>query len=187
MSLLARVKIITKILAVILLLAAVAVGTNWLGIHAMASMNDGAGNMGKAAKRALTGARASQNVLVLSRSEFRAALDPRPESRAEVRKIVAEQMKAFEERIEDIAKTRDEQAKAMMPAVTEAWAAYRHSMETTLRLADGVKDTQLSEVTAQRGYAWSGRRREIAGRDPGGLRQAERPRGSLCQVSGRSI
>jgi len=149
MSLLARVKIITKILAVILLLAAVAVGTNWLGIHAMASMNDGAGNMGKAAKRALTGARASQNVLVLSRSEFRAALDPRPESRAEVRKIVAEQMKAFEERIEDIAKTRDEQAKAMMPAVTEAWAAYRHSMETTLRLADGVKDTQLSEVTAQ--------------------------------------
>ena len=39
MSLLARVKIITKILAVIMLLGAVAAGTSWLGISAMSAMN----------------------------------------------------------------------------------------------------------------------------------------------------
>jgi len=45
MSLLGRVKIITKILAVIMLLAGVAAGTSWLGIHAMSSMNEDAETM----------------------------------------------------------------------------------------------------------------------------------------------
>src|ERR1700760_2573997 len=77
MSLLARAKIITKILAVILLLAAVAVSISWLGIAAMATLKQGADNMSMSAKRALMAAQANQNVIVLSRSEFRIALDPR--------------------------------------------------------------------------------------------------------------
>jgi methyl-accepting chemotaxis protein len=93
MSLLARVKIITKILAVILLLGAVAIGISWLGIRAMSSMNDDAETMTSAAKRALEAARASTSVMSLSSAEFQVALDPRPENRATVRKIVDEQMK----------------------------------------------------------------------------------------------
>jgi hypothetical protein len=93
MSQLARFKIITKTLAVILLLAAVAIGTSWLGIHAMGSMNDDAETMGSAAKRALEAARASTNVITISGAEFQVALDPRPENRAIVRKIVDEQIK----------------------------------------------------------------------------------------------
>jgi methyl-accepting chemotaxis protein len=69
MSLLARVKIITKILAVILLLGAVAVGTSWLGIRAMSSMNDDAETMTSAAKRALEAARASTSVISLNSAE----------------------------------------------------------------------------------------------------------------------
>ena len=59
MSLLARVKIITKILAVILVLGMVAVGTSWLGIRAMSAMNDDAETMTSTAKRALEAARAN--------------------------------------------------------------------------------------------------------------------------------
>ena len=147
MSFLARFRVLTKILAVIALMAVVACTISWLSIRALGTLNEGADNMNRAAKRALVGARANQNVLVLSRSEFRAALDPRAENRAQVRKIVDEQIKAFQERIDDLSQTRDEQAKALIPAVKEAWVVYRKSVEDTLRLADGAKDTQLSEQT----------------------------------------
>ncbi len=147
MSFLARFRVLTKILAVIALMAIVACTISWLSIRALGTLNEGADNMNKAAKRALASARANQNVLVLSRSEFRAALDPRPENRAEVRKIVDQQMKTFQERIDEVSQTRDEHARAMIPAVKEAWATYRKSLEDTLRLVDGAKDTQLNEHT----------------------------------------
>ena len=145
MSLLARVKIITKILAVIMLLAAVAACTSWLGIRAMSSMNDDAETMASTAKRALEAARASTSLITLSSAEFQVALDPRPENRAIVHKLVDEQIKLFKERVEDFSKTRDEKTRAMMPAIKEAMAAYEENMEKTLRLADEIKDAQLSE------------------------------------------
>jgi methyl-accepting chemotaxis protein len=145
MSLLARVKIITKILAVILLLGAVAVGTSWLGIRAMSSMNDDAETMTSTAKRALEAARASTSVISLSRAEFQVALDPRPENRATIRKIVDEQMKLFRERFEDFGKTRDEKTRAMLPAIRDTMATYEKSLQNTLRLADEAKGVELAE------------------------------------------
>jgi methyl-accepting chemotaxis protein len=145
MSLLARVKIITKILAVILLLGAVAVGTSWLGIRAMSAMNDDAETMTSTAKRALEAARASTALITLSGAEFQIALDPRPENRSVVRKIVDEQMQLFKQRFEDFGKTRDEQTRAMLPGIRESMAVYEKSLENTLRLADETKDVQLHE------------------------------------------
>ena len=81
MSFLARFKILTKILAVIALMSAIAAGISWLGIHALSTLNDGADNMSFAAQRALEAARANQNVLAMNRAEFRVALDPRTENR----------------------------------------------------------------------------------------------------------
>jgi methyl-accepting chemotaxis protein len=145
MSLLARFKIITKVLAVIMLLAAVAAGTSWLGIRAMSSMNDDAETMSSTAKRALEAARASTSVITLSSAEFQIALDPRPENRAAVRKVVDEQKKLFEERFEDFAKTRDEKTRSMVPAIRETMAAYEKGLENTLRLAGETKDVQLAD------------------------------------------
>jgi methyl-accepting chemotaxis protein len=145
MSLLARVKIITKILAVILLLGMVAVGTSWLGIHAMSAMNDDAETMTSTAKRALEAARASTALITLSGAEFQIALDPRPENRSVVRKIVDEQMQLFKQRFEDFGKTRDEKTRAMLPGMRESMSTYEKSLENTLRLADETKDVQLHE------------------------------------------
>ncbi|GLR85523.1 methyl-accepting chemotaxis protein [Bradyrhizobium iriomotense] len=147
MSFLSRFRVLTKILAVIALMAIVAGSISWLGIRALSTLNEGADNMNRAAKRALVAARAAQNVLTLSRSEFRVALDPRAENRAEVRKIVDQQINTFQERIDDLSKTRDEQARALIPAVRESWGTYRKSLEDTLRLADASKDLHLSEHT----------------------------------------
>ena len=147
MSFLARFRVLTKIISIVMLMAAIAAGISWLGVHALGSLNDGADEMSRASRRALTAARANQNVLVLSRSEFRAVLDPRQENRQQVRTIVDEQLKQLNDRIEDIGKTRDEQARALLPAVKESWSAYQQSMENTYRLLDGVKDAKLDEIT----------------------------------------
>jgi methyl-accepting chemotaxis protein len=145
MSLLARFKIITKILAVIMLLAGVAAGTSWLGIRAMSAMNEDAETIASAAKRALEASRASTSLITLSSAEFQVALDPRPESRALVRKVVDEQTKLLNERVEYFGKTRDEKTQAMMPALKDAISVYRKSLEQTLQLADETKDVQLTE------------------------------------------
>ena len=149
MSLLARFKIITKIIAVVLLLSTVTASVSWLGVRALSSLNDGADNMKAAAARVLQVARANQNVIVLNRAEFRVALDPSVENRAEVRKIIDEQMKLYEAAIAGISQTRDDKARSMVPAVNEAMADYKRGMENTLHMAGEVKDTQLSADAAK--------------------------------------
>src|SRR6185436_458478 len=144
---LAHFRILTKILAIVMLMAVVAGVISWLGIRALGSLNEGAENMKAASKRALVAARANQNVIALNRAEFRSALDPRTENREQVRKVVEEQMKLFNERIEEVGKTRDERARGMMPDVKQAWSAYQQSMENTYRLVDEAKDAQLSDGT----------------------------------------
>ncbi|KJC50494.1 chemotaxis protein [Bradyrhizobium sp. LTSP885] len=147
MSFLAHFRILTKILAIVMLMAAVAGAISWIGIISLGSLNEGAKYMRTASKRALVAARANQNVIALNRAELHAALDPRPESRDQVKKVVAEQTKIFLERIDELGETHDEQARAMMPAIKEAWAAYQQGMEDSDRLAEGVKDAKLSEQT----------------------------------------
>ena len=147
MSFLARFRVLTKVLAVIVMMAVVACAISWVAIHALATLNAGADNMSFAAKRALEAARANQNVIAMNRAEFRVAVDPRAQNRAEVHKVIDEQMKSLHKHLDDVEKTRDAEAKAMLPAVKQAIAVYEKDMAETLRLADGVKDIQLSDQT----------------------------------------
>ena len=147
MSFLSRFRVLTKILAVVVLMSIVACTIGWFGISALETLNRGADNMSYAAKRALEAARANQNVIAMNRAEFRIALDPRAENRAAGHKVIDEQLKLLNEHIAVVDTTRDAEAKAMLPGVKEAISAYENDMAETLRLADGVKDIQLSEQT----------------------------------------
>lgn len=77
MSFLARFRILTKILAIMVLMAVIAASISWVSMRAPASLHGGADKAISAAKRALTKVQANQNVLTLSRSEFRPALEAR--------------------------------------------------------------------------------------------------------------
>ncbi|MDE2330223.1 MAG: methyl-accepting chemotaxis protein [Bradyrhizobium sp.] len=149
MSFLSRFRILTKILAIIVVMGGMAAAITFVGSNALRSVSVNADNMGVAAQRSLIAARARQNVLAISRAEFRSALDPRPENRSVARKIIEDNVKQFESRIDDLEKSKDERAQAMMPAVKAAFAAYQKDMENTLRLVDAVKDIQLSDTTIQ--------------------------------------
>src|SRR3954451_6012571 len=147
MSFLARFSALTKILAIVVLMSAIAIGITWVGVSALETLNTGADNMKRASQRAMTGARANLNVLALSRAEYRVALDARPESRTALRKIVDDQLKQLKERIENINQTRDEKARAMLPAVRDALAEYVKGLEATFHIAEGVKEVQTNEQT----------------------------------------
>jgi methyl-accepting chemotaxis protein len=147
MSFLARFKILTKIVAIVVFMATISVGLSWLGISSLARLDEGARDMSRAAKRALTGARTNQEVVGVNRAEFRIAIDPRPENVAETKKMIDDQLKAAEEGLANLEQTRDEQAKAMMPAVKEALAQYKRSLAETIRLAEAARDVHLDEQT----------------------------------------
>jgi methyl-accepting chemotaxis protein len=147
MSFLSRFRILTKILTIIVFMAAIASTIAFIGTTALKTLNENADNMGAAARRSLEAARANQNVLAMNRAEFRSALDPRSENRSAARKVIEDSVKQFEQRIEDLSKTRDEKARALVPEVKTAYVAYQKEMANTLRLVDGVKDFQLAEAT----------------------------------------
>jgi methyl-accepting chemotaxis protein len=150
MSLLARFKIITKTLAVIMLLAAVTVSTNWLGIRSMASLNAGAENMSTTALRALEATRMNQSVVAFNRAEFRIALDPgSPETQTDVRKVIERQNRLFDERLASIAKLHDEQTLSLLPGIRQAMADYQVTLKHTLSLADAVKSEPRGEAMVQ--------------------------------------
>ncbi len=146
-SFLAKFRVLTKILAVIVLMASITIGLSWLGIHALSSLNDGAETMSRSAKRSLEAARANQNVVAMNRAEFSVALDPRPENRVLAHKTIEQELKAFHQRMEDVSATTDEQAKALATGAKEAMALYEQDMENTLRLADETTDVKLSDQT----------------------------------------
>ncbi|MGY4304796.1 methyl-accepting chemotaxis protein [Bradyrhizobium sp. USDA 4369] len=147
MSLLSRFRVLTKILAIVLLMAAVAGTISWFAIGALHVVADDASKMALAANRALQAARANQNVIALNRAEFRAALDPRADNRDAALKVIDEQRRLFTERMEEVSKTLDNQARAMIPDVRTAYDDYITGMEETFRVIAAAKDVQLSEQT----------------------------------------
>ena len=149
MSFLSRFRILTKILAIVLLLSAVAGGISYYGIQGLARLNDGSSKMEAAARRSLVAARMNQNVIALNRAEFRAALDPRNENRTEARNILDRNLKQFLEQFEDLAQTPDPQAKAMIPAIRDAWAEYQRALDANFKTFEAASDTQMT-ATAER-------------------------------------
>jgi methyl-accepting chemotaxis protein len=148
MSFLARFKILTKILAIVVLSSATAAGTSWLGVSALTALNKNAHEMSDAAQRALEAARAGTNVITVNRGEFRVALDPSPANRAELRKLIDAQLKLLRERIAVVETTDDPQARELVRTTKEGIAAYESDVADMLRLAEGASDAHLSDQTA---------------------------------------
>src|SRR5262245_6228127 len=146
MSFMGRFRILPKILAIILLLAGALALTASIAISALRMQNENAGVMTSAGKRALLATRANNNILSISRAEYRSALDPRDENRLAARKVIDEQLKEFKERLDTMAKTSDVQAQALMPGVREAFSNYEQALKQTLSAVDAVSSAKVTET-----------------------------------------
>ncbi|MBK0789781.1 hypothetical protein, partial [Escherichia coli] len=73
MMILARFRILTKILAIVVGLSVIASALAYLGISSLKSLSQRGEVTAHAAERALLSARANQSVLAINRAEFRSA------------------------------------------------------------------------------------------------------------------
>jgi methyl-accepting chemotaxis protein len=145
MQFLGRFRVLTKILAIVLMLAALMGGGSFVAIHALSEQNSNADKMALAAKRSLLAARANQSIIVLNRAEYRSALDPSGANRAAAEKIIEEQLTALRQRFDEVRKTTDPEVLAMLPDVQTALTSYEKSLKTTM---SAVEMASSEKVTA---------------------------------------
>jgi methyl-accepting chemotaxis protein len=145
MSILSRVRILTKILTVIVLLSLIAAGIAYLGITGLKTVADNGNVMKRSADRALDAARMNQNVLAINRAEFRIGMEPTPEAMAAAHKVIDEQIKQYQSRLEDVSKTTDEEAQKLLGNVKQRWADYQRDLQDVVKTAADVKNVQMTE------------------------------------------
>ncbi len=145
MSILSRFRILTKIMAVIVLLSAVAIGITALGVNALKSLSDATDVMEAAGKHAIIAAHMNQAVVALNRAEYRIASDPRPENVNAARKDIEDTSRKLMSQWDEVATTDDAAAKKILAEAKEDWVRYRGELDGTLKVADEIKDFQITE------------------------------------------
>ncbi|HWX61583.1 methyl-accepting chemotaxis protein, partial [Bradyrhizobium sp.] len=145
MQFLGRFRILTKILAIVLMLSALLGALTYLASNALRDQNDNAVRMASAAKRSMLAARANVNLVAMNGEEFRSALDPRDENRKAAHEVIDQQVKLFRERLEEVAKTSDQAIQAMLPGVHEAFSTYQQSLSKTLSAVDAASSSKTTE------------------------------------------
>jgi methyl-accepting chemotaxis protein len=146
---LSRFRVLTKVLAIVLVLSGIAGLMAYIGISALRSLSERGEVMARSAERSLAAARARQNVTAINRAEFQSALDPRDENRLASRSIIDEQLKLFHERLEDFGKTTDEKVQALMPAVRSAFAAYEAQMKQTMNAVEAARSAEVTQSASR--------------------------------------
>jgi methyl-accepting chemotaxis protein len=145
MSLLSRFRILTKILAVIGLLSAVAIGITALSISGMKTLAELTDAVDNVADQAFNAARGVQNLIALSRAEFRVVSDPSPERRPEIQKDIDTEKQHFESRFKLVMDKADGETKKMAEAMLAVWADYQRELDSTLKAADKIKNFEMSD------------------------------------------
>jgi methyl-accepting chemotaxis protein len=145
MAFLSQFRVLTKILAVIGVMAAVAVTITYFGTTSLGSLNAATDLMEKKAGGALLAARLSHDAIALNRSEYMLAANPTPEARAEFRKQVDTDVKAFAERFVKVKEATSEKDAASVAAIESAFATYKKELEDTFVTAQAIANFTATE------------------------------------------
>ena len=145
MSFLARFRVLTKLVAIVVLLAAIASGITWLGISSLKSLSDATDKMESTAEQAVIAQRAVASLLAMNRTEFHLSTDPRPENRKSAQATIDEEAKLLLGQL----KTLNEKVvlpkhKAELAKIKSAWEDYQKEIEGTFQAASAVKNFQMT-------------------------------------------
>ena len=147
MAFLSQFRVLTKILAVIGVMAAVAVTITYFGTTSLSSLNAATDLMEKKAGGALLAARLARDAISLNRAEYMLAANPTESTRTTVRKSVDADLKEFKERFEKMKEATSEKDAAHIAAIQSAFAEYEKELLQTFVVAEGVVDfTASTEV-----------------------------------------
>jgi methyl-accepting chemotaxis protein len=146
MSLLARFKVLTKIIAVVGLLSLVTCAIAWIGITSLSSLNDATDKMDRAATQALMAQRLNTNLMAISRAEFEMSTDPRPENLKIIQEAVTRETKLFQERLQWFKEnTASAENKAVVAEIEANWITYQKELAGTIRSAQSIKNFTMTE------------------------------------------
>ncbi|WP_439541533.1 methyl-accepting chemotaxis protein [Hyphomicrobium sp.] len=147
MAFLSQFRVLTKIFAVIGVMAAVAITITYFGTTSLGSLNAATDLMEKKAGGALLAARLTRDAIALNRAEYMLAANPTPSTRTEVRKAVDADLKQFNEKFDKVKQRTSEKDAAHIAAIEAAFAAYKTELNDTFAVAAGVADfTATAEV-----------------------------------------
>jgi len=150
MSILGRFRVLTKVLFVTGLLSAVAAAIGAMGINALKNNNETTKTIQRKSAEAVLGARMGQNVLAMSLSEYRVAVDPGSESNRAAREVADEESRQLGERIAELKKqVTSDVVKERLAQVEKDWSAYGRTLESSYRAAEGVKDFKMTDEMAR--------------------------------------
>lgn len=150
MSILANFRILTKILAVILLLSTVAIGITILGVTSLKSISDSTDRIEFIGGQALRAQYLSGNLIAMNRAEMLVASDPRPENRKAAREALESEQKRFQGRIDEMMKIAQRPAvKAKLAEVAGIWTTYQREAQLTFKAAEAVTNFQSNEQLDQ--------------------------------------
>lgn len=145
MSFLSRFKVITKIVAVIALLVAVAGGITWLGVTALKSLNIATDRMETSAAKALLAQGLAVNLISMNRAEWQVATDPRPESRKGARQTIDTETKLFQDRLRSLTSLTNGNADQYLTDLEAGWIKYQSEIDRTYRAAEVTTNFQMTD------------------------------------------
>jgi methyl-accepting chemotaxis protein len=145
MSILARFRILTKILVIVFLMSGVAATIAYLGAGALKSLNSTAERINANAQGSVLAARMNVALVAINRAELNLAADPRPEARARIAGEIASQTKLFRERFSKLREMGNSATKAHDAAIQQGWTTYERNLENTYKVADSVKNFQMTD------------------------------------------
>jgi len=128
-------KVLYKVLALVILMS---VGTGLIGVIAvrgMIEMEELEAQVAEAGNVATTAARAGQNMLRLSRGEFRIAAQPTEENLRLLGERVQTELKFFEERFTEIKRKPDPEQAKLLAEIQPNYDAYRRELTETFAKA----------------------------------------------------
>jgi len=146
MSFLARFRVLTKSLAVVVMLSSIAAGITWLGVTSLKSLSDATDVMELVGAQSVMTQRLAVNLMAMNRAEFQLSTDPRPETRNQVKKAIENEAKLFRERFQWFKeKAVRPEIKAQLAKLETQWQNYEKEVDGTFRAAEAVHDFKMSE------------------------------------------
>ncbi|NVO15058.1 MAG: methyl-accepting chemotaxis protein [Rhodoplanes sp.] len=141
MSILSRIRILPKILAVIALLGVAAVAISVIALEAMSSLSEVNHQAEAAGAKNTLSSQLNINLLAMNRGEFRMAARPRADVIKDARERIAREIKQFDDRFAQLkAIASDAEDRRYIAEMEPLYAAYRKELDSTNTVIDKLSN-----------------------------------------------
>lgn len=131
-------KIATKILAVIILLSATSIAITVKGVISLRNIDHIAHEVGKLSREITLAERMTQNVISLSRAEYRIATNPSTSNIRQTEATIEEEKAEFKQLAQEVYTLAQDDEKVLLQKVNQKFDEYERALENTVNMAKRI-------------------------------------------------